>query len=310
MRITLRWRLALVVAVAVALAAALDSCFVVDATESAIRTRLGRPIEQIRRPGLHWKLPVVDSVTRLDARVLQFDAPTAEYLTEDKKNVVVSSFVLWRVGDPLGFLRAIATREGAQARLADLISSELGTALGNTPFSRLISAVPGEARLEEVVRAVAGRVATRARADYGIDLVDLRVDRLTYPDQNLASVFTRMRSERERIAKRFRSEGEEQAAKIRAEADKERSRLLAEASRVAAETRGKGEAEAARIYADAIRSDPSLYRFLRTLETYDKILDSRTTIILPSDSELLKLLTEGMPKAEAAPAPRGRGGKP
>jgi membrane protease subunit HflC len=289
--------------------AVLGSCFVVDATEYAVRTRLGRPIEQIRRPGLHWKLPVIDAVTRLDARVLQFDAPTAEYLTQDKKNIVVSSFVLWKVGDPLGFLRAISTREGAQARLADLVSSELGTALGNTPFSHLISAVPGEARLDEVIRLVAGRVGERARADYGIELVDLRVSRLTYPDQNLASVFTRMRSERERIAKRYRSEGEEQAAKIRAEADKERSRLLAEASRVAAETRGKGEAEAARIYADAIRSDPGLYRFLRTLETYDKILDSRTTIILPSDSELLRLLTEGMPKAQGARAARGPGGK-
>jgi membrane protease subunit HflC len=114
-----------------------------------------------------------------------------------------------------------------------------------------------------------------------------------------------MRSERERIAKRFRSEGEEQATKIRAEADKERSRLLAEASRIAAETRGRGEAEAARIYADAIRSDPALYRFLRTLETYDKILDSRTTLILPADSELLRLLTEGMPmRAGGASAPR------
>lgn len=308
MKSNLRLRLALIAVAVILLAVALDSCFVVDATEYAVRTRLGRPIEQIRQSGLHWKLPIVDSVTRLDARVLQFDAPTAEYLTQDKKNVVVSSFVLWRVGDPLGFLRAIATRESAQARLADLVSSELGTALGNTPFSHLISDAPGEARLEEVVRSVEARVAQRARADYGIELVDLRVDRLTYPDQNLASVFTRMRSERERIAKRFRSEGEEQAAKIRAEADKERSQLLADASRVAAETRGKGEAEAARIYADAIRSDPSLYRFLRTLETYDKIFDSRTTVILPSDSELLRLLTEGMPKAQGA-APRRRESK-
>ncbi len=277
------------------LAVLLGSWFVVDASEYAVRTRLGRPVEEIRRPGLYWKMPFADAVLRLDSRVLQFDSPTAEYLTQDKKNVIVSSFVLWRVGSPLAFLRAIATREGAQARLADLVSSEIGTALGNTPFSYLISATPGEARLREVIRSVAERVGRRARQDYGIDLVDLRVSRLTYPDQNLASVFNRMRSERERIAKRFRSEGEEQATKIRAEADKERSRLLAEASRIAAETRGNGEAEAARIYADAIRTDPSLYRFLRTLEAYDKILDSRTTMILPSDSELLRLLTEGTP---------------
>jgi membrane protease subunit HflC len=305
----LRIRLIFVLLTVIVLAGVLGSWFVVDASEFAVRTRLGRPVEEIRRPGLHWKLPLLDAVLRLDSRVLQFDSPTAEYLTQDKKNVVVSSFVLWRVGAPLAFLRAIATREGAQARLADLVSSELGTALGNTPFSHLISAVPGEARLREVIRSVADQVRQRARLDYGIELVDLRVSRLTYPDQNLASVFTRMRSERERIAKRFRSEGEEQATKIRAEADKERSRLLAEASRIAAETRGKGEAEAARIYADAIRSDPALYRFLRTLETYDKILDSRTTLILPSDSELLRLLTEGMPmRAGGVSAPRRRVG--
>ena len=230
MKKTTRLSLLLLVAGPIFIAIALDSCFVLDATESAVRTRLGRPIEQVRRPGLHWKLPLVDAVTRLDARVLQFDSPTAEYLTSDKKNVVVSSFVLWRVAEPLGYLRAISTRESAQARLSDLISSELGTALGNTAFSHLISAVPGEARLAEVIRSVAERVGKRARTDYGIELVDLRVNRLTYPDQNLASVFTRMRSERERIAKRFRSEGEEQAARIRAEADKDRSRLLAEAA--------------------------------------------------------------------------------
>ena len=230
------------------LAVLLCSWFFFYASEYAFRTRLCLPVEEIRRPGLYWKMPFADAVLRLYSRVLQFDSPTAEYLTQDKKNVIVSSFVLWRVGSPLAFLRAIATPEGAQARLADLVSSEIGTALGNTPFSYLISATPGEARLREVIRSVAERVGRRA-ADYGIDLVYLRVSRLTYPDQNLASVFNRTRSERERIAKRFRSEGEEQATKIRAEADKERSRLLAEASRIAAETRGNGEAEAARIYA-------------------------------------------------------------
>jgi membrane protease subunit HflC len=292
---------------AVAATVLAGSFFVVDATEFAVRTRFGRPVEEIRRPGLHGKVPLVDAVTRLDARLLQFDTPTAEFLTQDKKNVVISSFVLWRIADPLQFLKALYTRESAEARLSDLFASETGTALGNAPFSRLISAVPGEARLSEVVRAIAARVRGRARADYGIDVVDYQINRLSFPEQNLASVFNRMRSERERIAKRFRSEGEEEATKIRSQADQDRTRLLAEASQTAAELKGRGEAEAARTYAAAIRRDPEFYRFLRTLEAYDKMLDGKTTMILPADAELFKLLVDGLPRSAgvARPAPKG-----
>src|ERR1700675_4381568 len=126
--------------------------------ELCVRARHGRPGEESRKPRLHGKMPLVDAVTRLNARLLQFDTPTAEFLTQDKKNVVISSFVLWRIADPLRFLTALYTRESAEARLSDLFASETGTALGNAPFSRLISAVPGEARLSEVVQAIAARV--------------------------------------------------------------------------------------------------------------------------------------------------------
>lgn len=267
--------------------------FVVDATQCAVRTRFGRPVEVIQQPGLHFKLPLVDEVTRLDARLLYFDPPTAEFLTEDKKNVVISCFVVWRIEDPLRFMQKLYTRENAEARIADLTASELGTVLGRVPFSRLVSAVENEAHLAETSAGIAEKVRQRADQDYGIRVVDVGISRLAFPEQNRDAVFGRMRAERERIARRFRSEGEEEAIKIRAEADQERSKLLAEAYRTAAETKGKGEAEAARIYADAIGRDPDLYRFLRTLESYDKVLDEKTTLILPGDSQLLRLLTEG-----------------
>ena len=290
----LRRRRLLLVAAAVAGTFLLSRVpYVVDATELAVRTRFGRPVEVVKEPGLRFKVPLVDSVTRLDGRLLYLDPPPAEFLTSDKKNIVVTPFVLWRIDEPLKFLQSVATRESAEARLADLVASETGAALGGVPFARLISVVPGEARLEEVVGKVAGAVRARALQDYGVRVVDVRLKRLAFPDQNLVSVFGRMRSEREQIARRFRSEGEEAATKIRAEADKERSRLLAEAYRQAAETRGEGEAEAARLYAKATSLDPELYRFLRTLQAYDKILDDRTTLVLPADSDLLRLLTEG-----------------
>lgn len=276
--------------------------FVVGVAEFAVRTRFGRPVAVVTEPGLSARVPLVDDVARIDARLLYFDTPAAEFLTNDKKNIVVAPFVLWRVADPLRFLQTLVTRESAEARLADLVASETGAALGAVPFSRLVSATAGEADLAGVVAGIGERVRKRAAADYGVKVVDVRLKRIAFPEQNLLSVFGRMRSERERIARRFRSEGEEAALKIRAEADKERTRLLAEAYRRAEEEKGAGEAEAARIYAKATSQDPELYRFLRTLRAYEKILDEKTTLVLPGDSDVLRILTDG---AAAPPARKG-----
>ena len=273
--------------------------YVVEATEFAVRTRFGRPVAVVTKPGLHARVPLVDDVTRLDARLLYFDPPAGEFLTNDKKNIVVAPVVLWRIQDPLLFLQTLVTRESAEARLADLVASETGAALGAVPFTRLVSATAGEADLSGVVAGIGERVRKRAAADYGVKVVDVRMKRIAFPEQNLLSVFGRMRSERERMARRFRSEGEEAALKIRAEADKERTRLLSEAYRKAQEEKGAGEAEAARIYAKATSQDPELYKFLRTLRAYEKVLDDKTTLVLPGDSDLLRLLTEG-----SAAAPR------
>jgi membrane protease subunit HflC len=275
--------------------------YVVEATEYAVRTRFGRPVAVVTKPGLHGRLPLVDEVNRLDARLLYFDPPAGEFLTNDKKNIVVTPFVLWRIEDPLRFLQTLVTRENAEARLADLLASELGAALGAVPFTRLVSATAGEADLSGVVAGIGERVRKRAAADYGVRVVDVRLKRIAFPEQNLLSVFGRMRSERERIARRFRSEGEEAALKIRAEADREKTRLLSEAYRKAEEEKGAGEAEAARIYAKATNQDPDLYKFLRTLRAYETILDDKTTLVLPGDSDVLRLLTDG---ASPAPAPR------
>lgn len=269
------------------------SLFVVDATEVAVRTRFGRPIEVLKSPGLKFKLPLIDDIARFDARLLYFDPPPAEFLTEDKKNISISTFVVWRIHDPLRFLQSVYTRSAAEARVADLVASEAGAAIAAVPFSHLISVAPGEARLGEVATRVGERVKQRSMADHGIEVVEVGVRRLAFPDQNLESVFSRMRAERERIARGFRSEGEEEASKIRARATSERSRLLAEAYRKAQELKGRGEAEAAKIYAEAMSKDPELYRFLRTLEAYEKMLDGQTTLILPADADLLRLLTEG-----------------
>lgn len=269
--------------------------FVVDETEYAIVTRFGRPVTVYTTPGLRVRIPLVDQVVRLDARTLLTEPPATEYLTLDKKNIVTRSFLAWRVADPLRYLQTVVLRDTAEARLAAVAGSEVGASLGSVPFEALVSTDPSKMRLDALVDEVEGRVRTTAAKEFGIELVAFRLERLSFPQQNENSVYQRMRAERQRIAKQFRSEGEEQALRIRAEADRERVRIISEAERTAAETRGKAEAEAARIYAEALGTNPDFYRFVRTLEAYEKIIDKDTTLVLPADSPLMKSLLEGPP---------------
>ncbi len=284
---------AVVLALALLVAIAVGSAIVVDTTEYAVVTRFGRPVRTYTTPGLRFRIPFVDQIVRLDARLLMTEPPAAEYLTLDKKNVVARTFLTWRLEDPLRYLQTVQLRDAAEARLAAVTSSEIGAAFGSVPFDALVSTDVDKMRLGAIIDQVEQRVRDTAAREYGVKLVSLRVERLAFPQQNEASVFQRMRAERQRIAKQFRSEGEEQSLKIRAEADRERARILAEADRKASEIRGQAEAEAARIYADALAADPDFYRFVRTLEAYDKIIDKDTTVILPADSPLMRGLLGG-----------------
>ncbi|MFN7952032.1 MAG: protease modulator HflC [bacterium] len=287
----------------------IQSClFVVDVTEFAVITRLGklRGVVLAEERGLHWKLPApIETVTTLDARLQVLDLPQAEYLTNDKTNVTIETYCVWRIHDPLAFLQSVGTVKGAEARLGIVIGSELGAALGSVPFVQLVSTDPKEHRLGDVLASITQSAATQATR-YGVEVLDVRIKRLNFPDQNQSSVFDRMRAERDRIAKRFRSEGEEESLKIRAEADQEKSRILAEARAEAERVRGQGEAEATRIFGEALAKDPEFYRYLRTLQAYRKILDPQTTLVLPGDSELMRLLTRG----QAAETPRSAGKQP
>ncbi len=273
--------------------------FTVDVTEMAVVTQFGRPVSVVTEPGLRFRVPLVQQVRRFDARLQILEPAQSEYLTNDKKNVVVNYFAVWRVADPLAYFRALPSEAAAASQLSDVIGSELGSALAAVPFDDLINVDEERRRLREMVDGIEATVREAAAREYGIEVVNLDVRRLSFPDQNRRSVFERMRAERERIARRFRSEGEEEARRIRAKADGEESRILAEAYRESEVLRGEGEAEATRIYGEAIARDPEFYEFTRTLEAYRKILDDETTLILPSDSDLMKLLTEGLERRGA-----------
>ncbi|MEM1180338.1 MAG: protease modulator HflC [Acidobacteriota bacterium] len=263
--------------------------FTIAEGEVGIVTRFGRPTGGLAEAGLHTKLPwPIDSVTRLSSRLLVFDNEPTEMLTRDKKNVLVDSFLCWRIADPLRFLQTVKSRMEAEARLLDLVTAELGAAIGSEPMDSFVNVDAEKVRLVDVAMETRKSVDEIAQASFGIEVVDLEINGFNLPRQNRASVIERMRAERSRIATAYRSEGEEEALKIQASSTTETEKLLAEARAEAEAIRGRGEAEALALMADAYRQDPELYRFLRSLESYALILDEETTIFLDSDSELLE----------------------
>jgi len=286
---------------ALLLGLALLSCFVVvDVTEYGVFLRFGRVAGVARAPGLYLKRPYpFERVLRLDKRLLTFKPATAEFLSEDKKNLVLHTLVTWRIADPARFLATVGTRPVAQERLGDVVLTKVGAVVGGAPSSALISLDGHESEFERVMRRIVGQAQAEALTAYGIDLVDVRLRQLSLPEQNRANVFARMQAERGRIAMKYRSEGEREFKKVVAEADREKVQVTAEAYREAERTKAEGDAEAARIYAEAFGRNPQLYKFRRTLQVYDKILDANTTLFLPADADILQLLG-----AERKPAAR------
>ncbi|MEZ4647862.1 MAG: protease modulator HflC [Candidatus Eisenbacteria bacterium] len=284
-------RILIAIAIVLGVAWATSALFTVDAAETALVTRFGRPLDGTKGPGIHLKAPwPIDQVVRLDGRLLVFDNEPTEMLTQDKKNVLVDSFVCWRIIDPLRFAQTVQNRAEAEARLLDLSSSELGATIGAEPMESFLDPNGGEVRYSAVSAKVAEEMNRITQGSFGIEVVDFRINGFNLPAQNRGSVIDRMRAERSRQATRYRSEGEEAALKIEAETAAERERILAFARAQAESLKGVGEAEALRILGQAYSQDPEFYRFVRSLESYEKILGEETTVFLESDSKLLRHL--------------------
>ncbi len=263
---------------------ALDSFYTVDQTQSAIVLELGKPVSGTIGPGLHFKKPLIQNVLRFDHRILEYDAQSAEILTKDKKNMLVDNFTKWRIVDPLQFYRTVQTVPGAQARLDDIIYSEMRVALGQY----LLIEVVNQKRPE--IMAQVTQKASEIIKDYGIEVLDVRIKRTDLPPENERAIFGRMRAERERQAKQYRSEGQEESAKVRSEAERERTVILADAERQSAILRGQGDAEATKTYAQALEQGPDFYSFQRSLEAYEKSFQNNTTFVLSPHSEFFKFL--------------------
>jgi membrane protease subunit HflC len=215
-------------------------------------------------------------------------------LTADKKSVVVDYYGTWRIAEPVTYMKTVKDKVGAEARLSDVFSSSLGVALGQYNLDELINIDTNKLKLDKMIQEISLRCKDKAK-EYGIEVVDAQIRTLNFPENNKLSVFRRMKAEREQIARKYRSEGSEEAAKIRAEAQKEQKAILSEAYKEAQKTRGEGDAEAIKIYAEAFQKNPKFYEFIRTLETYEKSIDDKTTLILPGDAQLLKYLQQSGP---------------
>lgn len=286
----------------VAVIAAWRSVLIVDQSESAYVTEFGRPILLIEEPGLHAKWPW-RSAQRFDRRLLLDTPPPREMLTKDKKNLEVAWSCSWKIADVERFLRSVRTPGDASSRLEDMAASLLAAELVRHDLTDLVK-VGGESSLETLMDEVKRRIADQARREFGLEVVDVRLRRLNYPEDVRPAVFEQIRSERQRVASATRAEGESLARTIRSAADLERTRTLAEADADAARVIGEGEAAAARIANEAHAVDPAFYQFLKTLETYRAALDAKTTLVLSAESPFLKLLIQGVPETGSTPPPR------
>jgi membrane protease subunit HflC len=266
--------------------------FSVRETEFVLVTQFGRPVYTVTDAGLNVKW-FFQSATYFDRRLRVYNPRPSEFLTRDKKNLVIENYVVWKIQDPKRFVETVGDPIAAEMRLHDIIWSGLSAALGTHDLEAIVSTMPDKVQASAMLDNLTSLTDRAALEQYGINVVDVRIKRLNLPEQNKQSVYARMRAERERIARQYRAEGEELALSIRAEAERQREEILSVAYKQAEKVKGEGDAESTRVYGQAYNRNPRLYKLLRTLEAYKKVLDDKTTAILSSDSELLKILTHG-----------------
>lgn len=277
------------VMVALCLGVATLCSFIVAADQFALVTEFGKPVQVVTTPGLGFKYPY-QRVRMFDRRIDVFAPPNNEFLTSEKTPVVAGTAILWRIADPRRFFETVFDRGGAQSRLSDVVSAELGGVIASHPLSAFVSTDPGAYRAEALLAELARKCRSAALRDFGVDLMDVKLHSFDFPKQNRARVYARMASERGQLSMKHRSEGEEAALKIRAQADGEKSRILTDAMKIAQQHRAEGDGESARIYAQALGQAPEFYRFLRTMEASKHLMPKGTTLVLPADSDLFGLL--------------------
>ena len=328
---------AAVFAVALVLFLILSGAFyTVDQTEQVIITQFGQPVgAPITEPGLHFKIPFVQSVNSLDKRFLEWDGAPVAIPTRDKTYIHVNTFARWRIEDPKLYFVRLHDERSAQSRLEDILGSETRNSIAKHDLIEIvrtdknrqplrdetpkggptgtIGVLPpieiGRLKIEEEIKAA----ATQKLAEFGIAVLDFRIKRVNYNPDVLDRIYQRMISERLQIAQRFRSEGEGQSARIAGQRERDLNEIQSNAYRRVQEIRGEADAKATEIYARAYTQNPQaaeFYAFLKTLETYHKIFSKDSTLVLSTDSDIFALLKHAATKTTGSPIPVETPAKP
>ncbi len=285
--------------------------YIVDETQQVLILQFGQPRgAPDTTAGLKFKLPFIQKTNYFDKRFLEWDGDPNEVTTRDKRYIHVDSYARWRISDPLKYFQRVQTEQGAQSRLDDILDGETRNVIASHDLIEVVrssnrefavspdeiaggSAPDSNETIELGRRQLALEVLRNAQArteDLGIEILDFRFKRLNYVAEVRVEVYSRMISERQRIAEQFRSEGAGEAARINGERERDLQQITSEAYRVAQEVKGRADAEAADVYADAYSRDAEFYRFLKTMEVLKQTLDSNTVLVLSTDSELLHYL--------------------
>ena len=275
--------------------------FIVDETQQVVVTQFGKPVgKSITTPGLKMKIPFIQNTNFFDKRFLAWDGDPNQIPTKDKRFIWVDTYARWRIADSLLFFQRLRDERRALSRLDDILDGETRNAIAKHVLVELVRSSNPEAQEEpgiltvkygrenledEVLKAASSRVVA-----LGIEILDFKFKRINYVDEVRKEVYSRMISERKRIAEQYRSEGAGEAARISGEKDRELKTITSEAYRKTQEIRGKANSQAADIYATAYNKDPEFYQFTRTMESFTKIMDDNTTLVISTEGDLLKYL--------------------
>jgi membrane protease subunit HflC len=271
------------VAAVIVLLVALSCFYEVHQTEQALLLQFNAPREIVTEPGLHTKIPWVQSVVFLDKRLLNLEAPSEEVIAQDKKRLVVDAFARWRILDPLRFYQSLYDLDTAQLRLTPILSSNVRRVLGSQNFAAVLSARRGE-----LMRDIRDNM-NRDADNFGIRIVDVRIRHADLPAENSQAIYNRMKQERAREANEYRAEGSEVYQRIRARAEREQTVLLAEATRESSILRGQGDAEKTKILAEAYGQDPDFFAFYRSMQAYqDALPGDNTTLVTSPNSDFFR----------------------
>lgn len=284
-----KWGFALIV---VAIIGFFGFVFKVNEGECAVVTRFGAARAEITEAGMYFRLPwPFENITVYDARKQYMDSGYLETLTHDKKNVIMQTYAIWSISDPLKYYTSVGNTALAEKYLGDLITNSKNGTMGTYELSALVSMEEDDIKIPEIEQLMLEEVARHAEEQYGIQVHDLRLKRLGLPATNVQSVFTQMQAERQKYIDQLLAEGERDAKIIKSESEAEAARIIAEGREEAADINAETEREVAQIYADAHTQDPELYKFLRKLAALEASVDENTVMIIEMDQAPFDALT-------------------